>query len=62
MPHRLFLPTLVELMGAGMSVRQIVAELIARGVSTPQGGRWHPQTVARVMVTDALSTVNAVAL
>jgi DNA invertase Pin-like site-specific DNA recombinase len=42
-------PTLTELMGAGMSVRQIVAELTSRGVSTPRGGRWHPQTVARIM-------------
>jgi DNA invertase Pin-like site-specific DNA recombinase len=32
-------PTLTELMGAGMSLRHIVAELTARGFSTPHGGR-----------------------
>ncbi len=42
-------PTLLELIGAGMSVRQIVAELTSRGISTPHGGRWHPQTVARII-------------
>lgn len=35
-----------ELVAAGMSARQIAAELTARGVPTPRGGRWHPQTVA----------------
>jgi DNA invertase Pin-like site-specific DNA recombinase len=48
-------PTLIELMGAGVSVRQIMAELTSRGVSTPHGGRWHPQTVARIMKRVAFS-------
>jgi DNA invertase Pin-like site-specific DNA recombinase len=42
-------PIMAELAGAGMSARQIAAELTARGIATPRAGRWHPQTVARVM-------------
>jgi DNA invertase Pin-like site-specific DNA recombinase len=42
-------PILAELTSAGMSIRQIAAELTARGIPTASGGRWHPQTVARVM-------------
>jgi DNA invertase Pin-like site-specific DNA recombinase len=45
---------LVELAGAGMSAREIAAELTARGITTPRGGRWHPQTVRRVMERVAL--------
>ena len=40
---------LAELAGSGMSTRQIAAELTARGIATPLGGRWHPQTVKRIM-------------
>ena len=37
-------------LGRGRHVcRQIAAELTARSVPTPRGGRWHPQTVTRVM-------------
>jgi DNA invertase Pin-like site-specific DNA recombinase len=42
-------PLLTELAGSGMSARQIAAALTARGVSTPRGGQWHPQTVIRVL-------------
>lgn len=42
-------PILAELSAAGMSKRQIAAELAARGIPTPRGGRWHAQTVARVL-------------
>jgi DNA invertase Pin-like site-specific DNA recombinase len=42
-------PILAELTGAGMSIRQIAAELTARGIPSARGGKWHPQTVARVM-------------
>jgi DNA invertase Pin-like site-specific DNA recombinase len=42
-------PILTELAGSGMSARQIAAELTARGISTPRGGQWHPQTVIRVL-------------
>ena len=39
-------PIFVEL--AGKSSRAIAAELNARGVATPSGGRWHAETVLRV--------------
>jgi hypothetical protein len=41
-------PLLAELKGAGMSARQMAAELTARGILTPTGGQWHAQTVLRV--------------
>ena len=34
-------PLLAELKGAGMSARQMAAELTARGILTPTGARWH---------------------
>jgi DNA invertase Pin-like site-specific DNA recombinase len=40
---------LAELAESGMTTRRIAAELTARGIPTPLGGRWHPQTVKRVM-------------
>jgi DNA invertase Pin-like site-specific DNA recombinase len=40
---------LAELKRSGMTTREIAAELTARGITTPRGGRWHPQTVRRVM-------------
>jgi DNA invertase Pin-like site-specific DNA recombinase len=42
-------PILADLTGAGMSIRQIAAELAARGIPTARGGKWHPQTVSRVL-------------
>ncbi len=33
----------------GMSAREIAAELTRRGIRTPRGGRWHPQTVMRLL-------------
>jgi DNA invertase Pin-like site-specific DNA recombinase len=42
-------PVLAELRGAGMSARQMAAELAARGIATPSGGRWHAQSVLRMM-------------
>jgi len=42
-------PLLTELKGAGGSVRQMAAELTARGIPTPTGARWHAQTVSRVL-------------
>ncbi len=40
---------LTELAGSGMTTPRIAQELTARGITTPLGGRWHPQTVKRVM-------------
>ena len=39
-------PVFAEL--GGQSSRAIAAELNARGVATPSGGRWHAETVLRV--------------
>ena len=39
-------PLLAEL--TGRSLAAIAAELNARGVATPNGRRWHPETVSRV--------------
>ena len=40
---------LTELKRAGMSARQMAAELTARGILTPTGARWHAQTVLRML-------------
>ena len=40
-------PVLAEL--AGLSARAIAAELNARKIATPAGGKWHAVTVARVV-------------
>ena len=42
-------PLLTEFKAAGMSARQIGAELTARGIATPTGARWHPQSVVRML-------------
>jgi len=45
--ERLLRPVFAEL--AGMSHRGIAAELNARKIPTPAGGRWHAVTVKRVL-------------
>jgi DNA invertase Pin-like site-specific DNA recombinase len=40
---------LAELSAAGMSSREVAAELQVRGIKPARGGRWHPQTVIRAM-------------
>jgi DNA invertase Pin-like site-specific DNA recombinase len=42
-------PLLAELKGPGKSARRIAAELTARGVPTPNGAKWHGQTVRRMI-------------
>src|SRR6516164_367158 len=42
-------PVLAELKSAGMSARQMAAELTARGIATPGGGRWYAQSVLRMV-------------
>ena len=42
-------PLLSELKSAGMSIRRMAEELIERGIPTPNGGRWHGQTVRRMI-------------
>jgi DNA invertase Pin-like site-specific DNA recombinase len=42
-------PILAELRCAGLSARKMAAELTARNVPTPNGGRWHAVTVLRAL-------------
>jgi DNA invertase Pin-like site-specific DNA recombinase len=42
-------PLFSELWAAGLSARAMAAELVARGVPTPTGAKWHAQTVLRAM-------------
>jgi DNA invertase Pin-like site-specific DNA recombinase len=42
-------PVLAEMKNAGMSARQMAVELTARGVPTPNGAKWHGQTVRRMI-------------
>jgi DNA invertase Pin-like site-specific DNA recombinase len=42
-------PILAELKSAGMSARQMAAQLTLRGIPTPTGARWHAQTVIRML-------------
>lgn len=44
---------IVELHGAGTSLRGIAVALEAEGHRTKRGGRWHPQTLARVVARAA---------
>ena len=46
---RTLAPVLQAFADAGMSARQIAAELTARGIRPVRGGRWHPQTVMRLL-------------
>jgi DNA invertase Pin-like site-specific DNA recombinase len=47
-------PILAQLTAAGLLMRAIAAELTARGVPTGSGGKWHPQTVSRLLTRVAL--------
>ena len=42
-------PLLAELKAAGMSARQMAAELAARAIPTVTGAQWHAQTVIRML-------------
>jgi DNA invertase Pin-like site-specific DNA recombinase len=42
-------PVLTEMKAGGLSARQIAAQLTERGIATPTGARWHPQTVLRMI-------------
>jgi DNA invertase Pin-like site-specific DNA recombinase len=42
-------PVLMELKEQGLSARGMAEELNRRGVPTPARGRWHAQTVIRVL-------------
>ncbi len=40
-----------ELRAAGLSLREIAAELTGRGFTTRRGGRWFPETVRSILAT-----------
>jgi DNA invertase Pin-like site-specific DNA recombinase len=42
-------PVLAELKSTGMSARRMATELTARGIPTPNGAKWHGQTVRRMI-------------
>src|ERR1700738_3282226 len=42
-------PVLTELMITGISDRRMAAELMARGIPTPNGAKWHGKTVRRII-------------
>jgi DNA invertase Pin-like site-specific DNA recombinase len=42
-------PMLAQMQTAGMSARQMAAQLTERGIPTPTGARWHAQTVIRML-------------
>jgi DNA invertase Pin-like site-specific DNA recombinase len=42
-------PLLAELQDSRLSARKIAAELTARCIPTPKGGKWHAQTVLRML-------------
>jgi DNA invertase Pin-like site-specific DNA recombinase len=42
-------PMLAEMKNAGLSVRRMAVELTARGVPTPNGAKWHAQSVRRII-------------
>jgi len=42
-------PTLTAFQAAGLSANRMAAEMNARALPTPLGGRWHAQTVIRAM-------------
>lgn len=43
------LPLIEQIRAEGASLRQIAAELNARGIKTARGGKWHPTTVRNVL-------------
>ena len=42
-------PVLTKMKTAGLSARQMAAQLTERGIATPTGARWHAQTVIRMI-------------
>ncbi len=46
--HRVVLK-MIEMRDTGSSLRDIAADLNEAGVPSKRGGRWHPQTVSRVL-------------
>ena len=49
-------PVIVEMRDRGLSLRECVAELVARGVQTPAGGSWTAGLVSRLITSLVTST------
>ena len=47
-------PTLRELQAKGLTLRGMAAELTRRKIATPRGGRWHAETVNKLIERLAL--------
>jgi DNA invertase Pin-like site-specific DNA recombinase len=46
-------PIVTELRDSGISLRRVCAELEARGIRTPRGGRWVPNMVSKIVGVQA---------
>jgi DNA invertase Pin-like site-specific DNA recombinase len=42
-------PVVSELRNSGLSLRKVCAELQTRGIRTPNGGKWVPQMVTKIV-------------
>ena len=46
------LPVIEQIRAGGVSLRQIAAELNARGIKTARGGKWHATTVRNILTVE----------
>lgn len=46
------LPVIEQIRAGGASLRQIAAELNARGINTARGGKWHATTVRNILTVE----------
>ena len=46
------LPVIDQIRAGGASLRQIAAELNARGIKTARGGKWHATTVRNIIAVE----------
>ena len=53
------LPVIEQIRAGGASLRQIAAELNARGIKTARGGRWYATTVRNMLMTKNSDAVRA---
>jgi DNA invertase Pin-like site-specific DNA recombinase len=49
------LPVIGQIRAGGASLRQIAAELNARGIKTARGGKWHATTVRNILVSENIA-------
>ena len=47
------LPVIEQIRAGGASLRQIAAELNARGIKTARGGKWHATTVRNILLVQS---------